>query len=149
MSLPVTLVALGVLVPRRVLAGETVNQNVVPAVTVEVLGVRKEVVGIAMRIERVLRIELMHLCECGTFVPERSGGDVLDAVLIEVPRCRAFAIEFSGKPLRLPIDSLLVLSVGEGRDAAECCDKRVSSEQNVVSESVIVRADYSVTVGVA
>src|SRR3954471_9963588 len=110
MPRPVRVGALGVLEPRRVGAGEADDQDVVPAILVEVDGPREEVVGVLilrsekafepgyrcsrLRLERCrCRIVLVTRAEPRTFPPVRTRDDVLGAVVVEIAGGRPFTPE--------------------------------------------------------
>lgn len=76
--------AAGVLEPRGVVARKAVDEDVVPAVGVEVVGEREEVVGVAEGVEGLGRVVLVPLLELRAREPERPGDDVGRAILVEV-----------------------------------------------------------------
>src|SRR5678809_222876 len=97
--------ALGVFKPGSVLAGKADDENVVPAILVEVIGPGKEVVGVSvlgaerafksrhldgghgtqLQIESRLRwIILVTFLEIGSFPPPGTRDDVINAVAIQV-----------------------------------------------------------------
>ena len=81
---PWPLVPLGVLEPRRILSRKAVDEDVVPAVAVEVVAPAEEVVGVTAGVERLRRVDLVTLGEGGAGKPPWPGGDVGDAVFVEV-----------------------------------------------------------------
>ena len=84
MARPWPLPPLRVFEPRRILAGEAVDEDVVPAVGVEVMAPAEEVVGVPARVERLRGVDLVTLGEGGAGKPPRPRGDVGDAILVEV-----------------------------------------------------------------
>lgn len=101
--------ALRVLVDEGGVAGETEDQDVLPAVGVEVVGVGDEVIGVAGRaVEgRLVRALLVRrldgvgdtLLEVGAFPDVPAGGDVDVAVMVEVGDRAAFGDEVLGQGL--------------------------------------------------
>src|ERR1043166_2315531 len=135
------LLAFGILEPRSVRAGETVNQNVIPAVLVEVVGERKEIVRVSVvlpkralkarhrdlrnlaELERLLpRIILMPHFEVRPFPPIRTRHHVHFPVVIEVPNVRAFAPEL--------IAQLNFLPRMDAKVSGDCGVEEVSERQS-------------------
>jgi hypothetical protein len=71
--------------PPRALAGEADEEDVEPAVLVEVVGEGEEVVGVLVRVERVDFGERVALGEVGPGVPVGTRDDVGVTVLVESP----------------------------------------------------------------
>ena len=111
---PVPVLALRVLEPRRLLPGEADDQDVVPAVLVEVEGPGEKVVGVLVLLaERALearhvdlrhrpelqlerrrrRIVFVTRLEVGSLPPPRAGDDVVHAVVVQVAEAGALAPE--------------------------------------------------------
>ena len=120
--LPRTFLTLRILKPRRLLAGEAIDQNIRPAVRVEIAHKGEEIVRVSVlrpkrpleawngflfsvgtgASERLLRrIKLMPRLEIRPFIPIRPGDDVHFAIAIEVPEARALAPEMFAE-LELP-----------------------------------------------
>src|SRR6266542_81652 len=117
--LPMTFAALRVLIPGGDITGETENQNVVPAVLVEIAGEGKKVVRISVvaaerpfkAVDGLLsalgvlfleglrrRIIFVAFLEVRPFIPERARNDVPFAVVVEVAEVRALAPELVAEP---------------------------------------------------
>src|SRR5690606_20997630 len=94
MPLPVPLTRLpGIAVPGRLLTREADDEDVVPAVVVEVVDVGEEIVRVPFRIERLRGIVLVPLGELGTGVPVRTGHDIHHPIPVEIPVGRPFRVE--------------------------------------------------------
>ena len=112
--LPVALAALRVFVPGSVLAGKSVGEDVEPAVVIEIVGegekvVRVGIVGTVSAFETgenffgavgflmfergIGGIKFVAIGEVGSFVPIRPGDNVINPIVIEIPKGRAFSPE--------------------------------------------------------
>src|SRR5687768_3814282 len=80
-------------VPRRLLPREPEDQDVGPAVLVEVVCVGEEVRRVPLRVHRRALVVLVLLLEVRPLVPERPRREVELPVLVEVPVRRALAVE--------------------------------------------------------
>src|SRR5437660_9862276 len=87
-ALPVLVLALGVFVPGGVFAGEADDEDVSPAVAVEVVGEGEEILGIPVRIvglgHEIFASVLVFFAsgEVGAFVPVGADDDVHLAVFV-------------------------------------------------------------------
>src|SRR5258706_3326431 len=118
MPLPMAFAAFGIFIPGSVLAGKTIDQNVRPAVVVEVIDKREKVVRIRvvdaergfeggdlllgaigfLVFERCVGgIILMAFFEIRPLIPVGAGHDVHFAVVVEVAKVGALAPEFVGQ----------------------------------------------------
>ena len=124
MPLPVSFASFRIFIPGGVLSGETVDQNVRPAVIIEIIGEDEKSFRIGVvdakppfeardglfggitffQLEsRVGRRELMSFLEIGPFVPEGAGDNVYFSIVIEVGEVRAFSPEFVGELIFLNV----------------------------------------------
>ena len=115
MPLPRLVLALRVFKPRRLLAGEADYEDVGPAVVVEVVGERDEVGGIALGVDFLGLVDRVPRLEIRPVVPERPGGEVGRAVLVEIAVCAALAVKLVRK---LDLPERHRVNCANGRDAA-------------------------------
>jgi hypothetical protein len=93
----------GVLVPICVGAGEADDEDIGPAVVVEVVNEGEEVLRVGQRLlaldghERPLHRELWPV------VDERAGDQVMVTIFVKVAEVRAFAVEDGGEPTLLKL----------------------------------------------
>src|SRR5688572_27759705 len=97
MSRPIPRFALRVLEPPCVLAGEADNDDVLPAVLVDIVREGEEVIRVVGNIERLGRIEFESLGELRPGIPEWAGDDIHCTVAIEIAEAGAFAEELIRK----------------------------------------------------
>src|SRR5207248_293549 len=114
MLFPVSVAALGIFIPGRLFAWKADDQDIVPAVFIEIVSEREEIIGILIfgskrafkafdalfRPVRFFaneslscRINLVTLLKSGPFIPIWSRHDVRFAVVIEIAKRRAFGPE--------------------------------------------------------
>src|SRR5688572_662636 len=91
MTLPVARLSLRVLEPPRVLAREADDDNVLPAILVDVVREGEKVVRVIGDVERFWWIEFESLGELWPGIPIWAGNNIHRAVAIEVAEARAFA----------------------------------------------------------
>ena len=130
MFLPQTACTLGILIPIRRRARETENQNVIPAIAVEVVGEREEIIRVGVllaetavkarhrhfrhrpelqlerrgatgRLALIRHVIFVTLLEVRSLEPEWPGHHVHLTVLVEVPEVRALAPELIAELLFL------------------------------------------------
>jgi hypothetical protein len=97
MTLPVARLALRIVVPPGLLAGEANNYDVVPAILVHIIHEREKIVREALRVIGLGFVILPAIGERRPGVPIRAGNKVHYAVAIEVAKRGAFAEEHIGK----------------------------------------------------
>src|SRR6266704_6379673 len=109
-----TLASARIFVPRSFFAREGVDHNVGPTVAIKIVGEREEIIGVSViDAERAFEarevffgaisflafesriggIELVAVGEAGSFIPIRTGDDVVNPVFIEIAESRAFSPE--------------------------------------------------------
>ena len=140
---PVAVGTLGILKPRGRFTRKADDQDVVPAVLVEIMSEREKIVRVfVFHSQRALetfdgllggvgrfafeglggRIIFMPLCEIRSFIPIRAGDDVGLAVAIEVAERRAFAPELVGElGLLEGVQRIIPGEHGEAGDQ-KCCE---------------------------
>ena len=99
MPLPIPLHASRVFEPRCIVARETIDKNIMPAVAIEVVPPGEEVVRVALGVERLRLVERVPLGEGRPGEPEWPGDDVGHSIVIEVADAGAFGEEPLVEPL--------------------------------------------------
>src|SRR5262249_54924846 len=82
--LPLASLVAGVLVPHARFAGVRNDDDIRPAVAIEVAGKTGKGFGVLLELPRLLTPNDMHFLEVGPFVPDIADEDVHLAVLVEV-----------------------------------------------------------------
>src|SRR5215470_10272115 len=114
MLLPMAVTAARVFIPCRLFAGEAVGKDVGPAVVIKIVRESEEVIGVrVIDAERAFKtrqglfgavgflafesgfggIELVAVCEAGPLIPIGPGGDIVNAVVVEIAEGSAFSPE--------------------------------------------------------
>ena len=96
-SRPVAGLLAGIAKPGGIFAGETHDQDILPAVPIEVVDEGKEVVGVLAHVERVWRIDLVAPVEPGALVPVGPGDHIQVAVPVEIAEGGTLRMKFIGE----------------------------------------------------
>ena len=122
--LPIARLGAGIAIPSGFLAGESDHEEIEPAIGIEVPDVGEEVVGVAVDVERLGRIDLDLPFKRWAQPEEGTGHDVAMAVAAQIRQGSTLGVELIGELFALPRDPGALCGLGADGENQDQRDPR-------------------------